>query len=93
MNDQQNDGTAAAALGAHSKDSHPAAARAAAHAENTGYAAVDRLASSASHARQRVTGAGGTVEQVAGMVREQPIAAVLATGFAGLIVGLLIGRR
>lgn len=113
MSDKPMEGTAAAAVGAHSKDamvgSNPAggeslgdtANKMSAEAKEALGKAGNSAASMARSAGESLSRAGGQAyrqgaqasEAVGGMVRADPLPALLVAGAVGFALGLLIGRR
>lgn len=86
MSQTINEGTAAAALAAHSKDTNPSGSRAGQRV-GAGGNAIDDFMESAAQVTSEAAG------QLSGFVRERPLVAILAVGAAGLLVGLAVGRR
>jgi ElaB/YqjD/DUF883 family membrane-anchored ribosome-binding protein len=86
MSQSNNEGTAAAALGAHSKDANPSSSRDG-RSTGRGGAASDSFMQSASQSTSEIA------HQLSDVVRQRPLVALVAAGVGGLLLGLAVAKR
>ncbi len=79
--------------GAAASDVSDTVSRVAGQARDAAGKVAASVSNAAGQVRDQVSGQGGATDQVAEFVREKPIAALLATGAVGLILGMLLTRR